>query len=47
LTVSVKVSGFADIRVDEPVWIRIKAEDLNFYDTRTEKLIGGTADRGS
>jgi multiple sugar transport system ATP-binding protein len=40
LTVSVKVSGFSDVRVDEPVWIRLHAKDLNFYDPGTEKLIG-------
>jgi multiple sugar transport system ATP-binding protein len=40
LTLSVKVSGFADIHVDEPVWINIQAKNLNFYDPRTERLIG-------
>jgi hypothetical protein len=40
LTVSVKVSGFSDVRVDESVWIRLHAEALNFYDSGTEKLIG-------
>ena len=40
LNIAVKVNGFADYRMDEPVWIRVDTENMNFYDPETEKLIG-------
>jgi multiple sugar transport system ATP-binding protein len=39
LTLSVKVGGFAHIEMDDPVWIRFDAGDMNFYDPGTEKRI--------
>ncbi|MBU8912425.1 MAG: ABC transporter ATP-binding protein, partial [Spirochaetales bacterium] len=40
LNIAVKVNGFADYRMDEPVWIRVDTEYMNFYDPETEVLIG-------
>jgi multiple sugar transport system ATP-binding protein len=40
LTISVKVNGFADIDMDEPVWIRFDSAKMNFYDPHTENLVG-------
>jgi multiple sugar transport system ATP-binding protein len=39
LTVSVKVNGFADISMDDPVWIHFESGRMNFYDPRTNNLI--------
>jgi len=39
LTISVKVNGFADIGMDDPVWIRFDSTKINFYNPETENLI--------
>jgi multiple sugar transport system ATP-binding protein len=40
LTISVKVNGFADIAMDDPVWIRFDSAKMNFYNPETENLVG-------
>jgi ABC-type sugar transport system ATPase subunit len=39
LTLSVKINGFTDIKMDDMVWIRLDPGKMNYYDPQTEKLI--------
>jgi multiple sugar transport system ATP-binding protein len=39
LSLSVKVNGFSDIRMDDPVWVRLNESAVNFYNQRTEQRI--------
>jgi len=39
LSLTVKVNGFTDIRMDDNVWIDLSAESINFYNPETEALL--------
>ena len=39
MDLTLKVNGFADFKVDDKVWIDFSAEQMNYYDPETEKLI--------
>ncbi len=41
LSLSVKISGFTDIQMDDIVWINLDPQKMNYYDPQTEKLIRG------
>ncbi len=39
LSLTVKVNGFTDIRMDDIVWLDLSSEQMNFYDPETEKIL--------
>ncbi len=39
LSLTVKVNGFTDIRMDDNVWLDLSSEQMNFYDPETEKIL--------
>jgi multiple sugar transport system ATP-binding protein len=39
LSLSVKVNGFSNIRMDDPVWVRLNESAVNFYDGQSEQRI--------
>ncbi len=39
LSLSVKLSGFTDIKMDDFIWIDFDPLEMNYYDTQTEELI--------
>ena len=38
-SLSVKVNGFSDIQMDDPVWVHLNESAVNFYDSRNEQRI--------
>ncbi len=38
-SLSVKVNGFSDIQMDDPVWVQLNESAVNFYDSRDEQRI--------
>jgi multiple sugar transport system ATP-binding protein len=38
-SLSVKVNGFSDIQMDDPIWVHLNESAANFYDTRNEQRI--------
>lgn len=39
MDLTLKINGFADFKVDDKVWIDFSAEQMNYYDPETEKLL--------
>jgi ABC-type sugar transport system ATPase subunit len=39
LSLSVKVNGFSEIQMDDPVWVRLNESAVNFYDGKSEQRI--------
>jgi ABC-type sugar transport system ATPase subunit len=39
LSLSVKVNGFSEIQMDDPVWVRLNESAVNYYDGKREKRI--------
>ncbi|MCK5672241.1 MAG: ABC transporter ATP-binding protein, partial [Spirochaetales bacterium] len=39
MDLTLKINGFAEFKVDDRVWIDFSAEQMNYYDPETEKLI--------
>jgi multiple sugar transport system ATP-binding protein len=39
MDLTLKINGFADFKVDDKVWIDFSAEQMNYYDPKTEELI--------
>ena len=38
-SLSVKVNGFSDIQMDDPVWVHLNESAVNFYNGQNEKRI--------
>jgi multiple sugar transport system ATP-binding protein len=43
LSLAIKLSGFADIELDDTIWVDFDAAKMNFYDPASEKLISKQA----
>ena len=39
LSLAIKLGGFADLAMNDTIWVDFDAEQMNYYDPKTEKLI--------
>jgi ABC-type sugar transport system ATPase subunit len=39
LDLAIKLSGFVDIEMNDSIWVDFDADNMNYYDPQTEKLM--------